>query len=182
MHLTNNSLLREGNGLKPSFHWRPSGSPFSLAAWKLAFAFSSPAAAQSSSPAATLPSVARNIAAACLAVVCSWRIYITAKCVKSQGWIWHEIGAWKFRKYFIDSFWKSWMNGVVLKRIPSPFNRIVTIYSKTNTTFRFHVRKGAVIISRFIPKVGFACDCFDAIWKFKNAINPEEMGVAKSYV
>lgn len=75
MHLTNNRLLREGSGLNPSFQRRPSGSPFSLLVWKLSSAFSSPSAVRSSSPAAMLLSGAGNIVAACLALVCSWRIY-----------------------------------------------------------------------------------------------------------
>ena len=87
MHLTNNSLLQEGNGLNPSLHRRPSGSPFSLAAWKRAFAFSSPAAALSASPGATLLAAARSIAAAARASFCSWQNYISTPLSIHQGFL-----------------------------------------------------------------------------------------------
>ena len=76
MHFTNNRLLGDGIRENP-FLKRLNERLFSLTAWKFSSAFSSPSAALSTSPGATLRAAARSIAEADRLSFCSWRLYVS---------------------------------------------------------------------------------------------------------
>jgi len=89
MHFTNNEVLAGGNCPKPSKKWLIWRS-FSSLAWKPAWVFSNPSAAQPSLPAATPHGAATDIAGAFRFSICSWRIHVITE------WVWRNQNSLRF--------------------------------------------------------------------------------------